>query len=195
MFENNMSAILDRITDLFDAAETGEYPEGTTVQDLIGAVHEDEMQSGKTPRGWPIMSGSGETALHTATYYGHLPPQTTIQDLLLTVSKRYGWTALHLMALEGNYTHDVTTKHLADTANVWGWPALHDAVLHGNLLADTTVHDLVSPLFSHVWPTRSDRNAWSRPRCSTTHSARRIRRRGQPYCELLDSVLRASQED
>jgi len=83
MFENNMSAILDRITDLFDAAETGEYPEGTTVQDLIGAVHEDEMQSGKTPRGWPIMSGSGETALHTAAYYGHLPPQTTIQDLVL----------------------------------------------------------------------------------------------------------------
>jgi len=195
MFENNMSAILDRITDLFDEAETGEYPEGTTVQDLIGAVHEDEMQSGKTPRGWPIMSGSGETALHTAAYYGHLPPQTTIQDLLLTVSKRYGWTALHLMALEGNYTHDVTTKHLADTANVWGWPALHDAALYGNLLADTTVHDLVSPLFSHVWPTRSDRNAWSRPQCSTTHSARRIRRRGQPYCELLDSVLRASQED
>jgi hypothetical protein len=155
------------------AVGDGEYPPGTTAQDLAD-VRMPVMETMIDVNGAQYAdSQGGETVLHYAAEFGHLPAGTTAAVLasvkdahgttplhlalsnhhlpqeiraadLSALSRQDGYTELHVAATYGCYPSDTTVEALINTICDNGWSALHEAAGRVNLLPKTTVRDLVT---------------------------------------------------
>ena len=109
----------------FEAADSGNFPAGTTLKDLVDA---------RTNTAW--------TALHVAAKNGHLLPGTTAEDLA-SIKTDNGYTALHIVAEMGPLPPGTTAKILSGTKTDCGWTALGLSACWGVLPTGTTAHDLL----------------------------------------------------
>ncbi|MEI6780862.1 MAG: hypothetical protein WCQ21_08080, partial [Verrucomicrobiota bacterium] len=155
----------DGKTALTSAAYSGHYPPGTTIYDLS---HYHELTQAVQRGTWPPdttapqlarlkTAVTGEPALYTAAKFGHLPDNTTLEDLQHCCNEG-GHTALEAAteAAQSNYQFrelvvrlpEKRAKSPADemaqtVLNETGYTALHQAAAAGTTPPNTTLQDLI----------------------------------------------------